>query len=101
MRIIDIQSGREGRSQRLSLLRHFNVAGKQGEDNWHSFIRLALRTGFQNDDFRNRLGMSEFQVRLWENHAKIPSESQREHSKRVIVGTLYDRFGFPMPDIRP
>lgn len=101
MGIIDMQFGRDDRSRRLSLLREFNVAGQEGADNWRTFISVAKRTGFNNDDFRTRLGLSAFQVRLQENGAQIPCEQLRSSYKKAVVGTLFGKLGFPDPNLEP
>lgn len=95
MGVFDINQARERRNTRLQLLRDFNVAGNPGMKSWKEFIQLAKQTGFTETDFHNRLGADLILMRLWQNGYAIPPEWRRREFKKAIVGTLYDRFGFP------
>jgi len=101
MGVIDIRQAIERRRMRLNLLREFNVAGKDGAHGWRDFIMLAKETGFKDADFSYRLGANTVLMRLWQNGYAIPDEWRRKDFKKIIVGTLYDRYGFPLPEFRP
>lgn len=101
MDIIDINVARARRNARLSLLRDFNLAGKSGADKWKDFICLARETGFKDTDFRMRLGADLIVMRLWQNGYAVPEEWRRQEFKKTILGTLFDRYGFPSREFKP
>lgn len=76
---------------RIDLMRDFNLAAKEGKENWARLITLAQRAGFSEFDFRSRLNASNFTVRQWARNAGAPPEDKREDFRRIIVGVLESR----------
>ena len=79
------------RQARVNLIRDFNLAAKDGKENWAKMITLAQRAGFSEFDFRSRLNASNFTVRQWARNAGAPPEDKREDFRRIIVGVLESR----------
>lgn len=79
------------RTARIDLMRDFNLAAKEGRQNWGKLVRYAQRAGFSDFDFRSRLNASSFMVRQWARSADAPPEASREAFRRIIVGVLESR----------